>query len=69
MAISFVISKIMIYKTCDELMYFLVSYSGENGPCGYVLLPVDLQRTLFIWLLDTDLKVIVALIIFKITLL
>ena len=30
---------------------------GENGPCGYKVVPTADNRALFIWVLNTDLKV------------
>ena len=31
---------------------------AENGPCGYKVVPMGENRTLFIWVLNSDLKVL-----------
>lgn len=38
-------------------MYVLLFRRAENGPCGYVLVPVDESKAKFTWVINADLKV------------
>ena len=39
------------------VLYLSFSPRGENGPCGYKVVPIRDGNALFIWVLNTDLKV------------
>ena len=32
-------------------------FRAENGPCGYVVVPIESGRTKFIWIINSNLKV------------
>ena len=38
-------------------MYVLLFFRAENGPSGYVLVPVDESKAKFTWVINADLKV------------
>ena len=40
-----------------ELDVSLFHSRGENGPCGYKVVPVSDSKSLYIWIINTDLKV------------
>ena len=39
------------------IMFVTNECRAENGPCGYVVVPVDSERTKLIWIINSNLKV------------
>ena len=38
-------------------LYYRNFIRAENGPCGYVVIPVDSARTKLMWIINSNLKV------------
>ena len=49
---------VMHKRKCSDIQVAIYNISrGENGPCGYKVVPIASNKCLFIWVLNTDLKV------------
>ena len=48
---------IMSYITINTFIIIYSPCRAENGPCGYVVIPIELRRTKFIWIINSNLKV------------
>ena len=42
-----------VASDCDVMFM----YRAENGPCGYVVIPVESGKTKLIWIINSNLKV------------
>ena len=53
---------LVLCSKCTYLHYNNIIIRAENGPCGYVVIPIDSGRTKLIWIINTNLKVMTTLL-------